>query len=369
MNHYCTYFDRNFLIQGLALAESLRRVDRESVLWILALDDFTFEFLNATADYRLRVVPLAQLEQSDPALAAARLNRTPIEYFFTLSPCWPRYLLTTQPAIPHLTYLDSDTYWFSSPEPFFRDVGDASIAVTEHRYPSYLHHHERYGRFNVGVLFFRNDETGRACLDLWRHRCLAWCEDRVFEGKYADQGYLDEWPEKFGDRVHITHTLALNLAPWNWKSVRHFRARPHPVIADEPLMLFHFARFRPIASDLLFQSGHLEYGVMPWAMRQAIYGEYWRALVRARALVRVKHPEFDFPASAPRRWHPFWRSLIPRIVFGSDWIRFGDCFISGRAGFGQCSGVILSALRCVLRGQRKSPEVRLRVPAVSSEPL
>ena len=40
MNHYCTYFDRGFLAQGLALWRSLGKHDLDSVLWVLALDEF-----------------------------------------------------------------------------------------------------------------------------------------------------------------------------------------------------------------------------------------------------------------------------------------------------------------------------------------
>ena len=38
MNHYCTYFDRGFLPQGLAMWTSLKAHDATAVLWVLALD-------------------------------------------------------------------------------------------------------------------------------------------------------------------------------------------------------------------------------------------------------------------------------------------------------------------------------------------
>ena len=65
MNHTCTYFDRGFLLQGLALWRSLAAHDPAAVLWVLALDDFTAEFLRVLGESRLRVVPLAQLEAAD----------------------------------------------------------------------------------------------------------------------------------------------------------------------------------------------------------------------------------------------------------------------------------------------------------------
>src|SRR5881392_2876595 len=103
MNHYCTYFDRGFLIRGIALWRSLAAHDRDAILWVLALDDFSAAFLRELGDPQLRVVSLEELERGDAALLAAKGNRSRVEYYFTLSPCWPRWLLATQPTIARVT--------------------------------------------------------------------------------------------------------------------------------------------------------------------------------------------------------------------------------------------------------------------------
>ena len=96
MNHYCTYFDRGFLAQGLALWRSLAKCDVDSVLWVLALDEFTADVLREVGGTWLRVVPLADVEAGDTELAAAKANRTRVEYFFTLSACWPRWVRSSR---------------------------------------------------------------------------------------------------------------------------------------------------------------------------------------------------------------------------------------------------------------------------------
>src|SRR4051812_7482561 len=169
MNHYCTYFDRGFLIQGLALWRSLQRHDPDAQLWVLALDEFSAAFLKELDEAALRVVRLDELEVADAELVAAKENRTRVEYYFTLSPCWPRYLLAHQPTIDRITYLDADLFFFAAPSAIFTemDAAGASVLITAHRFPSWLQHYERHGRFNVGILSFRNDTVGRACLDDW----------------------------------------------------------------------------------------------------------------------------------------------------------------------------------------------------------
>lgn len=366
LNHYCTYFDRNFLVQGCALAASLRENDPASVLWVLCLDDFTFSYLRQAALPRVRAVELADLERADEELRVVKDGRQKVEYYFTLSPCWPRYLLREVPGIDRITYVDADMYFFGSPNPIFAEMDTASILVTEHRYPSYLRHHLRCGKFNVGLLSFRNDPIGRDCLDEWRTRCLAWCFDRAEEGKYGDQKYLDEWPDRYGAGLCVSRRLGANLAPWNWPQYRFSVSGDRILVDGQPLELFHFARFAPVCGSHVLQSGQLEYGVMPWGLRQRIYGRYWRALKAAEEEIAKLRPGFGFKSAHSRGWHGFWRALVPRLVFGSDWIRLGPLLISGRFGLGRYSGRVLAALRSRAKMTAQSRAGETIVEPVSS---
>jgi hypothetical protein len=373
MNHYCTYFDRGFLIQGLALWRSLAAHDVDAVIWMLALDDFTADVLRETGGTWMRVVTLAELEADDPALAAAKANRSRVEYYFTLSPCWPHWLLGRHPEIERVTYLDADMLFFEAPAPIFAamDAAGASVLITPHRFPAPLReHYERHGRYNVGILSFRNDAAGRSVLEDWRTRCLEWCHDRLEAGRYADQKYLDAWPERFGAAVLVLENPGVNFAPWNWMSSRWSALSPTRLIGTssspnqrvglarrggdnalqlsingQPLVLFHFARFRPICGDWWWQSGQLDYGVMPGRLRNALYGPYWRARAAARAEIAARRPGFDFVRRPARLGREFRRTLPLRILFGSDWCRLGDRFISGRLGLGRYSGQCLARLR------------------------
>jgi hypothetical protein len=344
MNHYCTYFDRGFLAQGLALWRSLARHDPAAVLWVLALDDETAAMLAELDEGNLRVVRLADVEQGDAALAAAKSNRSRVEYVFTLSPCWPRWLLAAHPAIERVTYLDADMFFFGDPRGIFAamDAAQASVLVTAHRFPRWLMRYERHGKFNVGILSFRNDAAGRACLDDWREQCLAWCYDSLEEERYADQKYLDAWPAKLGAKLLVLDRPGVNLAPWNWANEDFVQRR---WVDDGELVLFHFARFRPLRGDWWWHSGQLEYGVMPGALRRAIYAPYARALLAARDEIRARRPEFDFVRRPARTGREFWQNLPLRLVFGGDWLRLGDSFLNLRLGLGRWSGPALAQLR------------------------
>ncbi|MBL9214665.1 MAG: hypothetical protein JNG83_04235 [Opitutaceae bacterium] len=344
MNHYCTYFDQGFLPQGLALWRSLAAHDPAAVLWVLALDEDTAAALRALGDPALRAVPLAELEAADPALSAAKEDRARVEYYFTLSPCWPRHLLRSRPEIAALVYLDADLLFFADPAPIWEELGRGSVLLCAHGFPPFLAHYERHGIYNVGVLGWRRDAAGTACLDWWRERCLEWCRDELEPGRYADQKYLEQWPRLFPGVVVCAHP-GVNLAPWNWLA-RDVRVGPRGVTAaGAPLVVFHFARFRALGGDWWWQSGQLDYGVMPWRLRNALYGAAWTALRAARTELRRAVPGWQPRARSARLGREFWRTLPLRLVFGSDWLRIGGVFISGRLGLGRYSGRGLAWLR------------------------
>lgn len=348
MNHYCTYFDRGFLIQGLALARSITAHDTGATLWVLALDDFTAEALHVLGGPAIRVVPLAELERDDPALLAAKANRSLVEYYFTLSPCWPRWLLRTQPGLARVTYVDADMFFLANPAGVFSalDRAAASVLITGHRFPAWLGHYERHGRFNVGLLSFANDPAGHGCLEEWRAQCLAWCHDRLEAGKYADQKYLDDWPARLGAHLLVLEHPGVNLAPWNWDGHRYDFGPDGAVAVDgQPVVLAHFARFRPLLGTWWWQSGQLDYGVMPWRLRQALYGPYWRALAAARAELSAWRSGFDFPRRPGRLGRDFWRALPLKLGFGGSWLRVGGRFLNLRLGLGRWSGQALARLR------------------------
>lgn len=346
--NYCTYFDQGFLIQGLAMWRSLRRNDAGALLWVLALDDPTAGILRRLEDPRLKVVDLVGFEAGDKALAAAKDNRSRVEYYFTLSPCWPLWLLQRYPEIEQVTYLDADLFVFAPLEKVWAEMEGrrASVMLTAHRFAPVLKRYEKHGVFNVGILSFRRDEIGLACLTDWRSRCLDWCYDRLEEGKYADQKYLEAWPRKWGESVWVCKTPGVNAAPWNWTNHRATVAGGS-VVAFEggPLVIFHFARLRPIFGMWWWQSGQIEYGVMPWGLRQAIYGPYGLALEEARASLREIDPEVDFNRRGLRLNRRVWQELPMRLLFGGDWLRLGETWVSGRLGLGRYSGRFLAFLR------------------------
>lgn len=246
VRHYCTYFDHRYLPRGLTLMRSIRAFAPDSRFYVLALDDKCKEMLDRMALPGVTAVPLRELEAADPQLLACRANRSLIEYYFTCTPCFPLYLLQRFGAeIDLITYLDSDLLFFADPEIVFEEFGNASVAITPHRFSPERQHLVRYGIYNVGWVSWRNDPEGRRCLADYRSDCIAWCHDRLEDGKFGDQKYLDVWPDRY-QGVHAIAHPGVNLAPWNINSHRLEERDGRLVIGDLPVVFWHFHALKEV---------------------------------------------------------------------------------------------------------------------------
>lgn len=304
--HFCTYFDQNYLVRALTLHRSLSRHGGPFVLWALCLDDVSYETLERLSDPTLRPVRLAELETDDRELAGVRPHRTPVEYYFTLTPAWPRFLLQRQPEIDLITYVDADLLFFSSPEPLFKELGDDSVLIVGHRFPERLRHLESHGIFNVGYLSFRNDQRGRERLAEWRAQCIEWCHDRVEDGKFADQKYLDRWPSQPG--VKVLEHAGGGLAPWNWMSHRIAFSGDAVFVDGKPLIFFHFHGLK-ILNRWLFRASE-GYGEMPGPLRRRLYGAYLRQLAETSRWLRAVVPETHVASATVRQARHTFRDTL-----------------------------------------------------------
>lgn len=250
--HFCTYFDRNYLTRGLALYESLvRHCQRPFILWILCFDDETYAILSHLNLAGIRLISRQEFEVGDEELLSVKLERSQVEYYWTCTPSLPLYVLEHAPKVEVITYLDADLYFFSDPQPIYDEFGDGSILIIEHRYaPEHAHQAASSGIYNVGVMAFRRDENGLACLQWWRERCLEWCYVRVEDGKFGDQRYLDDWPQRFPGVVVLQHSGA-GLAPWNLTNHDIGFGRQGIQVDDEPLVFFHFHGFKFVSANLV----------------------------------------------------------------------------------------------------------------------
>jgi len=262
MYNFCTLFDQNYLLRGLTLYRSVAQHTPNFMFYVLCLDEKTYTTVSKLNQNNIQAIKLEEIETWDTRLKQAKKNRSQVEYYFTLSPALPLFLLETYKEIEIITYLDADLFFYQSPESIYDELGEQSILIVEHRFSEHLSHKLIHGKFNVQYQSFRNDEQGKACLDRWHNQCLTWCYDRLENDKFADQKYLNEWPDLYENLVILQHKGA-GLAPWNWSQYRIEIDNDEVYIDDNHLIFYHFHGLKIINSCFIFH-GLTGYGkVMP----------------------------------------------------------------------------------------------------------
>ncbi len=133
---YCTYFDHNYLPRGLALHHSLQQHAPGARLWVLCLSEACYRTLTALDLPNLVPRRLADFEAADPRSCrdAADAQHDRILFHLLARPgcctCWK-----TSRDAEWVTYLDSDLFFFASPDPIYD--GDEGRRVRHH--PASLH--------------------------------------------------------------------------------------------------------------------------------------------------------------------------------------------------------------------------------------
>ncbi len=214
MEHYVTLFNNLFLPQGLTLHASLQRHAGNYTLWIICLDETTYNILEKLNLNNIRLIALSSVETEE--LKAVKPDRTIAEYCWTLTPFAPRFVFKEDSSVERITYLDADTWFRKSPLPIFQEFEESGkeVLITDHAYAAEYDHSATSGQYCVQFIVFTR-EGGERVRQWWEDRCIEWCYNRDEDGKFGDQKYLNDWPERFSQEVHVLKNKELLLAPWN----------------------------------------------------------------------------------------------------------------------------------------------------------
>ena len=289
MLHFTTYFDKNYLSRGLVLIESLQQQTPEFELYVLCLDDFTSQYFiaNKTQYPQIVILSLSDIEEEDKQLLACKTNRSTIEYYFTLSPCLPLFLLKKY-ELPHICSLDADIKFYASPVALF-DLSKHSIVITPHKFSQEIKHKEKSGKNNVSFQIFKNDSVGISCLELWREQCIDWCKDELDleNDRFADQKYLDNWEQKYAPNIKVLKDNVSGLASWNLNNFIITKKEDFFYSNEERIIFYHFHHNKFLSNRWATNGFHINQVRNQKGITE-IYKDYWNNINKFNRLLKIK---------------------------------------------------------------------------------
>jgi hypothetical protein len=311
MEHYVTLFNNLFLPQGLALHMSMERYVRNYVLWILCVDDETYNVLEKLTLPNVRLLKLSKLETRE--LLEVKIERTIAEYCWTLTPFAPRFVFEADDTVERVTYVDADLWFLKKPKPIFDEfeVSGKHVLITDHAYSPEYDLSSNFGKYCVQFIVF-NRKNGEKIRKWWEERCIEWCFSRLEDGKFGDQKYLDDWPDRFPSSVYVMKDKELALAPWNAMRFPYGNA-----------IFYHFHGLRIVSKNKL-QIGAYP---LPMMLKKHIYKPYSDDLNSAIKMLNSIQFSWSTQTVSPNIFRSFYNVLkrlyqILKLFFPSSYMKW-----------------------------------------------
>ena len=256
MKNYCILGDTRYLPQLICLIDSIKlHFTEEYTVHLLALDDSVSNFFLSKRKENKNIV-VYKLEQlyedfeiksiryfqpGQEAISNAQSSgKDPqfVQFCWALAPCFSKWVMDRVHS--DVTYVDADLFFVNDIKAFFQEIGENSIGFVRHRIP-YLY---TSGEFNVGIVYFKNDGTGRSALKRWKDMLVNISNPYTHGyGTCGDQKYLELIASLYRDKLCIVDKEFGHLAPWNVTGHKYKNGKIEWENRLQDLVYFHSAHF------------------------------------------------------------------------------------------------------------------------------
>jgi hypothetical protein len=229
--------------------------------------------------------------------------------------------------LPSCTYVDADMVFYDNPRLLLNEMGSRSVLISEHRYTKEYNLLADHGIYCVQFMCFKNNKQGLAVLKWWRDQCIEWCYNRLEGGKFGDQKYLDDWPQRF-EGVHVLQHLGGGVAPWNLQQYE-FKNRGEKIHLKNkkdnksyPVVFFHFHGLKFYSGNVVSFCGKI-YEIST-SVKEIFYIPYIRKLLQIQDKLQEHSVLLNAgitKALAPNRrkfYFDYLRNLVYTVLKGKS---------------------------------------------------
>ena len=232
--------DYKYIHYAVALIQSLPNMNNLYSIHFLCLDDKTYNVISNFENVKCYSEDIFKNNK-----VILNLKKTEYKYYlWSLASIFSNYIMNENPNCESVLYIDSDIYFHKDIAILYESFGDKDVGIFRHRFLKDDVMNCPYGKFNVGVVYFKNSEKGK--------EVLSWWTDAVMNKKYphlatcGDQRYLDNFPLMCTtDQLFIDGNIG-HGAPWNWSQYSLDNIHNHKIVFrgnEQELIFTHFSKF------------------------------------------------------------------------------------------------------------------------------
>jgi hypothetical protein len=300
--HFCTHFSSAYIPQGVALILSIKKCYPDSIIWIMPLDEMTKLTLTELRIEKVYILDSGVASELFSNFHKFCSTRNFAEAVFSIKPQFIEYVLHNSQEKEITFYLDADTFLFA-PFELPVDSEEPSIFLSPHYFTPMSSHSAKSGKYNAGLVGFRNDTSGREAARFWSALCEEWFFVVPDSGRYADQKYLEVLATQWSAEVAIL-SYGNNFGTWSFAENMQIVSKNGNIYIDEKLITsFHFHGLK--ISRILLRTGISMYGYFSnhRKIKKLVYTRYRLGL--NSALVLLSRIESDGTYEN--------RNLIPKV--------------------------------------------------------
>lgn len=285
----CTVVNKEYVFKFMAVYYSLKDVEEKFSLWTLCIDRETYSILSKLKLKKVKLINLKEVE--DEKLKSVKKERTEREYAWTSKPAFIYNLLKNNKNIEEIIYTDADMGFFESPRKIVESVNSHSVGITHHNFPKSLEYKgKQVGEYNSGIVYFKNNKTGRACCKFWKDKCIEFCYYKPHRLGVGDQMYLGLFPKKFPD-TYVFKNKAINFGPWSIGSTSLKLKDKKVLVNNKPLICYHFHQFQTHSPEkFTLVIGYQ----IPNILNKSIYTQYQEYIKKGIIKINEVDPSYKY---------------------------------------------------------------------------
>ncbi len=313
--NFITYFTKEFLVQGTVAIESFIKFHYDSLGFIICLDKTSVDYLRRKKyDKKIKIYELKELPSIHRMFKKFLLTRTFAESIISIKPILINEFIKQIPADDSIVYFDADMFFFDSLSRVKSVIDNSELVLSEHLFPKSMEGSQIYGIYNGGFVIFKNSKKSIAVLQIWKKLCIEWCELSLYQNKFADQKYLEQFI--FLDGVKVIRDPGINNGQYYFREnrkIRFYKSKNLFFLDNFALICFHF---HGIAIHKNFIStGFNRYGLIrkPLTVLFRVYLPYMRSIKREIIYVKeaskIDLADIVIPLKKTSNLRKFWQIL------------------------------------------------------------
>jgi hypothetical protein len=281
-----THCDKYFASRAGALVESLLKDPFCPKIIVFAHDNIALDFLNLNYGDVIVVKSIEDVVSKYSQLQNVYNSKPKNEFMFALTPYLIKFISEYYEG-GEAWYIDADIWFKNNFSELIPQVKNSDIAITPHNFSEKLKFLEKYGKFNVGIIYASSSLESYRIINWWADKCSENTELRPDGEFYGDQKYLDNF-KSISKNVHVFKGLGINAAPWNCKMI--YKENETFFCQDgSKLIAFHFSGFRKFKYYIFYG-----YSIYSWRPKIIIRNQIYKPYIKKLNEIENKFPKVRF---------------------------------------------------------------------------